>query len=66
MHILSIVILISRYVGKQQDESAGIASLFFALFVITALSRFAMDGYIFYVAFSYFRFVVTRRLAMIK
>lgn len=61
IHTVFIIILISKY-ANPQSETTNLGSISFIVFVVAALTRFAMDGYIFKIGFSYFKFVVKKRI----
>ena len=64
IHTIFIIILISKYASSQGDSN--LTSIFFIVFVLAALTRFAMDGYIFKIGFCYFKFVVSRRIEILR
>ena len=64
IHTIFIIILISKYASSQGDSN--LASISFFVFVVAALIRFSMDGYIFKISFCYFKFVVVRRIEIMR
>jgi hypothetical protein len=60
IHTIFIIILISKYANSQVDSN--LTSISFYVFILAAITRFAMDGYIFKISFCYFKFVVEKRI----
>ena len=64
IHTIFIIILISKYANSQTDSN--LTSISFFVFVVAAVTRFAMDGYIFKISFCYFKFVVAKRIETMR
>jgi hypothetical protein len=64
IHTIFIIILISKYANSQADSN--LTSISFFVFVVAAVIRFAMDGYIFKISFCYFKFVIAKRIEILR
>lgn len=64
IHAVFVFILISKYANSQGESN--FSSIFFILFLVAALTRFTMDGYIFMITILYFKFVVSKRIEIMR
>jgi hypothetical protein len=65
LHMAFLAILIFRYILMTNNQDS-LSSPYYVFFMIFVVIRLLMDGFIFHTTASYFYYVATKRLSIIK